>query len=109
MTAQLLRLTRKEAGAPKTVNLNDIVAEVEKMLGRLLGENIWLRSFRGPDLGCVRADPGQLHQVLTNLALNARDAMPMGGVLLIETENVHRDDLRTDGAAPSDRHRPRHD
>jgi two-component system cell cycle sensor histidine kinase/response regulator CckA len=93
LTAQLLRLTRKEAVEPRIVNLNDIVGEVEKMLGRLMGENIWLRSFRSVDLGCVRADPGQLHQVLTNLAINARDAMPMGGVLLIETENVHRDNL----------------
>ena len=72
----------------KEVNPNDIIAEVEKMLGRVIGEDIRLESVLDPSLGCVLADPGQLHQILMNLAVNARDAMPGGGTLLIETSNI---------------------
>ncbi|MEI9976391.1 MAG: ATP-binding protein [Ignavibacteriota bacterium] len=74
---------------PKAVNLNDIIVEVEKMLGRVIGEDIRLKSILTPDLGCVLADPGQMHQVLMNLAVNARDAMPNGGTLTLETANLH--------------------
>jgi two-component system cell cycle sensor histidine kinase/response regulator CckA len=76
---------------PTEVNLNEIIAEVGKMLGRVIGEDIRLQLVLSPDLGCVRADPGQVHQVLMNLAVNARDAMPGGGTLLIETANVDLD------------------
>jgi PAS domain S-box-containing protein len=88
LSGQLLVLSRKQVVQAKEVNLNDIIAEVEKMLGRVIGEDIRLESVLSPSLGCVLADPGQLHQVLMNLAVNARDAMPDGGTLLIETTNI---------------------
>ena len=88
LTAQLLMLSRKQVVQTKAVNLNGIIVEVEKMLGRVIGEDIRLKSVLSPDLGWVLADPGQLHQILMNLAVNARDAMPSGGTLLIETANV---------------------
>jgi signal transduction histidine kinase len=91
LTRQLLVLSRKKVTQPQRVNLNDIVAEVEKMLGRLIGEDVRLKSVLSPSLGHVLADPGQLHQVLMNLAVNARDAMPGGGTLSIETANVDVD------------------
>ena len=79
LTRQLLLFSRKQVTKPQPVNLNDIVAEVEKMLGRLIGEDVRLESLLSPSLGYVLADPGQLHQVFMNLAVNARDAMPGGG------------------------------
>ena len=92
LTRQLLCLTRKQAPQPAEVNLNDIVVEVEKMLERVIGADIWLHSILSPALGSVLADPGQLHQVLMNLAVNARDAMPAGGSLTIRTANVTLDE-----------------
>ena len=91
LSQQLLVLSRKNVIQPANVNLNDIVREVEKMLGRVIGEDVRLASDLSPSLGRVLADPGQLHQVLMNLAVNARDAMPHGGTLLIETANVDLD------------------
>jgi signal transduction histidine kinase len=91
LTRQLLVLSRKKITQPQPANLNDIVTEVEKMLGRLIGEDICLKSILGASLGRVLADPGLLHQVLMNLAVNARDAMPGGGTLSIETANVDVD------------------
>ena len=88
LTKQLLLLSRKQVVELKTVDLNEVIVEVEKMLGRVIGEDIRLKSALSPDLGYVLADPGQLHQVLMNLAINARDAMPSGGTLHIETANV---------------------
>lgn len=88
LTRQLLVFSRKQKLVPKSVNLNDLVANMEKMLVRLIGENISMVSFLAPDLGLVRTDVGQFEQVVMNLVVNARDAMPEGGKLTIETSNV---------------------
>ena len=97
LSGQLLVLSRKQVVQTKEVNLNDIIVEVEKMLGRVIGEDIRLESVLSPSLGCVLADPGQMHQILMNLSVNARDAMPNGGTLLIETTNI---DLEEGFAGP---------
>jgi len=88
LTQQLLAFSRKQILAPKTLNLNDIVLDTQRMLRRTIGENIELVTDLDPELNFVRADPGQVQQVLLNLVVNARDAMPSGGRLSIETRNV---------------------
>src|SRR5580704_6360396 len=88
LVRQLLLLSRKQVTQASEVNLNDIIAEVGRMLARVIGEDIRLEFALNPSLGWILADPGQLHQVLMNLAVNARDAMRGGGTLLIETANV---------------------
>jgi PAS domain S-box-containing protein len=92
LTRQLVLLSRKQVTQASEVNLNDIITEIEKMLARVIGVDIRLESALSPSLGWVLADPGQLHQVIMNLAVNARDAMPNGGTLLMETRNVDLDD-----------------
>jgi predicted ATPase/signal transduction histidine kinase len=87
ITRQLLAFSRRQVLAPQPLNLNDVIANFEGMLRRLIREDIELLTVRAPDLGCVRADPGQIEQILLNLAVNARDAMPGGGRLTIETAN----------------------
>jgi two-component system cell cycle sensor histidine kinase/response regulator CckA len=91
LTQQLLAFGRKQLLQPKIIKLSDIVAGVESMLRRLIGENIGLTVRASSELGCVRADPSQIEQILMNLAVNSRDAMPGGGKLLIETANVNLD------------------
>jgi PAS domain S-box-containing protein len=92
LTGQLLVFSRKQVLAPKVLSINDAVRDMEKMLRRLIGEHITLQTRLAPGAGMVRADPGQLTQVLMNLAINARDAMPDGGGLVIETSSVDIDD-----------------
>ena len=91
LTRQLLAFSRKQMLAPKIVDLNSVVTENVKMLTRLIGEDIDLVMVPGADIGAVKADPGQIEQVIMNLAVNARDAMPHGGKLTIETANVTLD------------------
>jgi signal transduction histidine kinase/FixJ family two-component response regulator len=91
LTRQLLTFSRRQILTRRVVNLNDSVAEVREMLVRLIGEDVQLETIAAPDLATVSADPGQIEQVILNLALNSRDAMPKGGRLLIETSNVHLD------------------
>lgn len=88
LTQQLLTFSRKQFTQPRTLALNEIVAHTERMLRRLIGENITLHTVLAPDLWHVQADPNQLEQVLVNLAVNSRDAMPQQGRLTIETANV---------------------
>ncbi len=92
LTRQLLAFSRKQMLAPKVLDLNEVVAENLKMLTRMIGEDIDLVMVPGPGLGAVRADPGQIDQVIMNLAVNARDAMPHGGKLTIETASVTLDE-----------------
>jgi two-component system, cell cycle sensor histidine kinase and response regulator CckA len=92
LTMQLLAFSRKQAIEPTIIDLNQSVAEIQKMLHRIIGEDIELAIRLQPGLGHVKADSGQLGQVLMNLAVNSRDAMPNGGKLAIETANVELDD-----------------
>ncbi len=92
LTGQLLAFSRKQMLAPRVINLNSVVTENVKMLNRVIGEDIELKMIRGADLGAVKADPGQVEQVIMNLAVNARDAMPYGGKLIIETANAELDE-----------------
>src|SRR3989475_9594270 len=92
LTRQLLAFSRKQMLAPKVLDLNSIVTENLNMLNRVIGEDIELVMIPGSELGAVKADPGQIEQVIMNLAVNARDAMPQGGKLTIETANVVLDE-----------------
>ena len=93
LTSQLLAFSRKQVLQPKILDLNIIVANTSKLLSRLIGEDIRFRTTLDPGLKQVKADPGQIEQVLMNLAVNARDAMPDGGSLSIETANVYLDEV----------------
>ncbi len=92
LTAQLLAFSRRQVVRPKVLDLNAVVAGMEQMLCRMAGEKIQLGIVRGSDLGRVKADPGHLEQVVMNLVVNARDAMPGGGGITVETGNLELED-----------------
>jgi two-component system cell cycle sensor histidine kinase/response regulator CckA len=92
LTRQLLAFSRKQILQPVVLDLNAVVTEVAMMLQRLIGEDIELALALDPSIGCIETDPSQLEQIIMNLTVNARDAMPQGGKLTIETKNVSLDD-----------------
>jgi hypothetical protein len=104
LTRQLLIFSRREVVKPRALALNAVVSDLEKLMRRTIGEQIELRSTYADDLWTIVADPGQLEQIVVNLAVNARDAMPHGGLLEIDTQNVVLDDeyarTQSDGPAP---------
>ncbi len=91
LTAQLLAFSRKQVLEPRVLDINVILTDLDKLLRRLIGEDIALEIRLDGELGHVKADPGQFEQIVMNLAVNARDAMPMGGSLVVETRNVEFD------------------
>ena len=100
LTRQLLAFSRKQMLAPKILDLNEVVTENLKMLTRMIGEDIDLVMVPSSSIGAIRVDPGQIDQVIMNLAVNARDAMPHGGKLTIETSNVSLDETFARTHAP---------
>ncbi|MBI5311310.1 MAG: PAS domain S-box protein [Actinobacteria bacterium] len=92
LTRQLLTFSRREMVKPRPLDVNEVLANLEKLLRRTIGEDIHLSTKFEPDIWTVVADPGQLEQIVMNLTVNARDAMPSGGILEIETQNVELDD-----------------
>ncbi|PYP82793.1 MAG: hybrid sensor histidine kinase/response regulator [Blastocatellia bacterium AA13] len=94
LTHQLLAFGRKQVMQPRVLNLNNAVSDMKKMLRRVIGEDIDLIADLAPDAHNIKADPGQIEQILMNLAVNSRDAMPFGGQLIIRTSNVELDEPR---------------
>jgi PAS domain S-box-containing protein len=92
LTSQLLAFSRKQILQPKVLKLNTVVTDMSVMLRRLIGEDIELIEVAQPDLGTISADPGQIQQIIMNIAVNARDAMPQGGRFTIETANIDLDE-----------------
>ena len=89
LTRQLLIFSRKQTVEPVVLDLNDVLKDLDKMLRRLIDENIEMRVVPGKEIGRVKADPGYIGQVMMNLVINARDAMPSGGKLAIATQQCH--------------------
>jgi len=94
-THQILAFSRKEASQPQVLNLNEVIGELQKLIGRVIGEDIEMTTSLNSNLGEVEADPGQVEQIILNLVVNARDAMPNGGKLILETANVVLDESYT--------------
>jgi len=101
LTQQLLAFSRQQLLEPKVFDVNGVVTGIETMFRRLLGEHIELRTRKASDLWRVKADPGQIEQAVVNLAINARDAMPDGGTLMIETANAWLDDAYSQTHMPA--------
>jgi len=97
LTRQLLAFSRRQVLQPKIMNLNTEVENLDRMLRRVIGEDIRISTSMAPDLWMIKADPGQVGQVIMNLTLNARDAMPEGGVLTLETKNAELDETSAQG------------
>ena len=91
LTQQLLAFSRRQVMQPKVLDINEVISETAVMLERLIGENIELIKNVSPEISFIEADPGQISQILLNLIVNSRDAMPNGGKIIIETKNVHLD------------------
>lgn len=101
LTRQLLAFSRKQVLAPRVLNLNTVIENLRKMIDRLIGEDIEFATIPFGALGKVKADPGQVEQIIMNLVVNARDAMPTGGMLTIETANVEFDEEYARSHVPS--------
>src|SRR5256714_3324279 len=97
LVRQLLAFSRRQVMQPKVIDLNSIVVGLDKLLRRLMDEGIEMHTLPGKDLGAIKADPGQVEQVIMNLVVNARDAMPKGGRLTVETANVELDEAYASG------------
>jgi len=95
LTRQLLAFSRKQVIEPRVLDLNSVLEEMDKMLRRVIGEDIELTTVQGKQLGRIKADPGQIEQILMNQVVNARDAMPQGGKLTLETANADLDQAFT--------------
>jgi PAS domain S-box-containing protein len=104
LIGQLLAFSRKQVVCPRVIDVNSAIIDIDRILHRLLSENIYLTLFLGRDVGCVKVDPGQIEQVVINLVVNARDAMPEGGELRMETEStsIGASDAEEHGIVPGD-------
>ena len=92
LTNQLLAFSRRQMIQPRVISVNGVMNNIEKMLRRLIGEDIELAMVLSPGRGNIKADPAHMEQAIVNLAINARDAMPAGGRITIETANVRLDE-----------------
>lgn len=101
LTSQLLAFGRKQLIRPDVINLNSVISDMSKMLNRLITENIFIRTKLAENLGFIKADSSQVEQILLNLVVNARDAMPDGGKIVIETANITIESDRTQNSIPS--------